>query len=143
MASYSTSDILSFALRGGGAMAASVHYDDAQLSENSKYKGTWNMLEVNLIIHKPQFYVPWYYSQLNSSSSDVRTIKSNLKINREIRLDCVFENMNEKMNRLKIPRLDIIDMYRYEYNRMIKDDIIVRGGWVSNVGKVWCLFQIL
>ena len=64
------------------------------------------------------------------------TIKSDLKINREIRLDCVFENMNEKMSRLKIPWLDIIDMYRYEYNRMIKDNIIGRGGYVTNVGKV-------
>ena len=34
-------------------------------------------------------------------------------------------------------------MYRYKYNRMIKDDIIVRGGWVRNVGKVWLLFHIL
>ena len=34
----------------------------------------------------------------------------------------------KKMSQLKIPQLDIIDMYRYEYNRMIKDNIIVRGG---------------
>ena len=94
------------------------------------------MFEVNLIIHKPQFNIPKYYSQLNSSSSDVRTMKSHLKINREIRLDCVFENMNEIMSRLKIPRLDIIDMYRYEYNRMIKYYIIVRGGRERDVGKV-------
>ena len=26
---------------------------------------------------------------------------------------------------------------------MIKDDIIVRRGRVSNIGKVWCLFHIL
>ena len=55
-------------------------------------------------------------------------MKSDLKINKEIRLDCVFENMKEKMSRLKIPRLDIIDIYRYEYNRMIKDNTVVRGG---------------
>ena len=64
------------------------------------------------------------------------TMKSDLKINREIRLDCIFENINEKMSQLKIPRLDIIDMYRYEYNRMIKDNIILRGEYVTNAGKV-------
>ena len=55
-------------------------------------------------------------------------MKSNLKVSREIRLGCAFENENEKMRRKKILRLDIIYMYRYKYNRMIKDDIIVRGG---------------
>ena len=53
-----------------------------------------------------------------------------------MRLDYVFENMNEKMSRLNILQLYIIDMYRYEYNRMIKDDIIVRRGCVSDIGKV-------
>ena len=43
----------------------------------------------------------------------------------------------------KLLQLEIIYMHRYKYNRMIKDDIIGRGGWVSNVGKVWLLFHIL
>jgi hypothetical protein len=34
-------------------------------------------------------------------------------------------------------------MNRYEYNRVIKDNITVRGGRVSNVGKVFCLLHIL
>ena len=43
----------------------------------------------------------------------------------------------------KTQQLHISDMYRYKYNTMIKDNIIVRGGWVSNAGKVLCLFHIL
>ena len=43
-----------------------------------------------------------------------------------------WKNENEE-----IPQLDIINIDIYEYNRMIKDNIIIKG-WVTNVGKVWC-----